>query len=392
MNIEKQKEILNLLNRTPNQYSHGKDLTGKFIEHGADELKRTFRVKDKTISFFHRGNEFGSIKGLLPGSTSKVAYKICKDKYETERYLESMGIPVLSSKFFKEGELKKAKKFLQENEEDNFVLKPLSLGSGKGIIFNVNSKNVEYAYNKSLMIQKEKNVLEPSFLLQKYIDSFDVRICVVEGKFSCALWRMQPHVIGDGQHTIRELINVKNSIRKESVYFKNFLYDINETLISYLAKQDEEIDSIPVKNKIIYLSNLGNLAAGAESVDITDEVSKDLIDLAVKAVATIPGLHTAGVDILTESIKSSEGFVSEINTNANFKVHYLPYYGAVQRPYQDMVENMFVKYKVNSGYNLEQNERRIYRQISVFNKYREFYHNKLGRIWLEKNEDLGNWT
>src|SRR5699024_7917789 len=111
MNKEKQEEILNLLNRIPNQYNHTKDLTGRFVEHGAEELKRTYRVKDKTISFFHRGNEFGSIKGLLTGTTSKVAYKICKDKFETVRYLESMGITVISSKFFKEGEIEKAKIF-----------------------------------------------------------------------------------------------------------------------------------------------------------------------------------------------------------------------------------------------------------------------------------------
>lgn len=390
MNTEKQKMILDLINKNPNQYGYGKDLTGKFVENGAEELKRRYKVKDKTISFYHRDIEFGSIRGLLPGSTSKIAYRICKDKFVTEKYLENMGIPVLSSKFFKEGELEDIKNYLQDKRNENFVLKPLSLGSGKGIIFNINIDNIEEAYKKSLTIQKEKNIIDPSFILQRYIDSFDVRICIVEGKFSCALWRVQPHVIGDGFSTVRELINKKNNIRKQSVYFKNFIYEINEALHNHLSSQDEAIDSIPKKDKIVYLSNLGNLAAGAESIDITHEVSKDLINIAVKAVATIPGLHTAGVDILTESIKSDTGYVSEINTNANFKVHYLPYYGEVQKPYKDMIENMFIKYKVNSGYNLDQGERRIYRQIATFNEYREFYHNKLGKLLLE-NKNVENY-
>src|SRR5699024_9500418 len=197
-------------------------------------------------------------------------------------HLEEMGIPVLSSKFFNEGELHIAKNFLNQHKDGNFVLKPLSLGSGKGIIFNVNINNIEEAHLQSLEIQKEKSVIEPSFILQEYVDSFDVRICIVEGKFSCALWRVQPHVVGDGIHTVSELIEEKNKVRSNSFYFRNFIYEIDEKLISNLESQDEGLNSIPANNKIVYLSNLGNLAAGAESVDITNEVSSDLINLAVK--------------------------------------------------------------------------------------------------------------
>ncbi|QQD85653.1 hypothetical protein [Jeotgalicoccus sp. ATCC 8456] len=272
---------------------------------------------------------------------------------------------------------------MEQHNDETFVLKPLSLGSGKGIVFDVNFDNFKDAYEESLRIQKERLIENPSFILQSYLDGFDIRICVAEGKYSCALWRVQPHVVGNGINTIEELVDQKNTQRKKSVYFNKFLYNIDGNLLKFLSSQGKDIKSILDKDEIIYLSNLGNLAAGAESVDITNSVSEELVDLAIRAVASVPGLHTAGVDILTDSLTSKQGYIIEINTNANHKVHYLPYYGSIRTPYQDMIENMFIKFKINYGYGLTQEERRKSRKIATFNEYRAYYHNLLGRTIYE---------
>lgn len=370
--------IRNLNSQEPNCFSSENDLVGNFVKHAAKELNKRTRVDDKKIEFYHGKDTYGSINGLLPSSTGKLAYAICKDKFKTEKFLNLMELPTLKSRFFTFSQIEAASDFLKENSNETFVLKPLSLGSGKGIVFNVNYDNFEAAYKESLAIQTLRKVENPSFILQSYLDGFDVRICIVEGKYSCALWRVQPHIVGDGIKTIAQLIKEKNDTRKKSVYFQRFLYEIDHELISFLKQQSKNTDSVLKEDEVIFLSNLGNLAAGAESVDVTNEISKDLIDIATKSVASIPGLHTAGVDILTENFNSKTGYIIEINTNANHKVHYLPYYGIVRKPYENMIENMFIKYKVNFGYGLTQQERRIYREIAVFNKYKEMYHNKLG--------------
>lgn len=384
MNNKKEKMIINLQSRTPNRYIAKEHLINNFVEDGAKKLGRTFRTKKHVVRFFHRGKEFGFIDGLRPGTTGTAAYTICKDKYKTENYLNVMDIPTLKSIYFKNNQLTEAKEFLLNNNNDSFVLKPLSLGSGKGIVFNVVYDNLEHSINQSLKVQNELGIDSPSFILQKYIDAFDIRICIVEGKFSCALWRVQPHVIGNGKESIEELIIQKNNIREKSAYFKRFLYTVDDKMLEFLETQNFKLSSVPDDQQVVYLSNLGNLAAGAESVDITESVSKSLIDLAIRTVASVPGLHTAGVDILTEDIDSEIGFVSEINTNANLKVHYLPYYGKVRMPYKDMIEYMFIKYKADEGHILSQQERRVYREIAKFNEYREYYHNKLGNMWIKK--------
>lgn len=383
MNKLKLDMVRNLKDEKPNCYSISEDIVNNFVEIATIELKKRMKVSGRKVEFYHGETIYGSINGLLPGSTSKLAYKICKDKFETEKFLNLMKLPTLKSRYFTFNEIDDAFQFLKENRNETFVLKPLSLGSGKGIVFDVNYENFEIAYKESLDVQNKRNVENPSFILQSYLDGFDIRICIVEGKYSCALWRVQPHVVGNGKSTVRDLIEEKNNIRKKSVYFQKFLYEIDDYMIKFLDDQNKSIDSILEDNEVVYLSNLGNLAAGAESVDITKNVSKELIDLALNAVASMPGLHTAGVDILTENINSDTGYIIEINTNANHKVHYLPYYGEVRQPYKQMIENMFIKYKVDFGYGLTQQERRIYREIAVFNKYRAMYHDRLGQEVLK---------
>lgn len=383
MNSKKIDMIRELNNMTPNRYLLKKDLVGNFVDHAAKSLKKRHVLKGKTTYFYHINTIFGSINGLLPGSTGKLAYKICKDKHQTEEYLNYMSLPTLKSRSFTYKEKELAKNFLEKNSGETFVLKPLKLASGKGIIFNVDKDNFDKAYEESVKIQKSRNITEPSFILQSFLDGFDLRVCIVEGKYSCALWRVQPHIVGDGKSTVKELVDQKNNERNKSVYFKRFLYEIDEEVLIMLKSQNKDAHSVLKNGEVIFMSNLGNLAAGAESVDVTNRISENLIDIAIRAVAAIPGLHTAGVDILSKDFEGNDGYIIEINTNANHKVHYLPYYGEIRKPYQDMIENMLVKYKVDSGLGLTQEERRIYREIANFRKYKEYYHNEIASVVIK---------
>lgn len=384
MNKSKLDMIIRLNKEKPNCYTLEENVVSDFIGHAAKELRKKTKVSGKITEFYHVDEVFGSINGLLPGSTGKIAYRICKNKFETEKLLEWADLPTLNSSFFTHEQLKEAKDFIDESVHSKFVLKPISLGSGKGIIFDVDRENIEESWNRSLEIQRNRKIEEPSFILQNYLDGFDVRICIVEGKFACALWRVQPHVVGDGNSTVRELITRKNEQRQKSVYFQRFLYNMDEVLIQKVRSQKKELDSILDKNEVLILSDLGNLAAGAESVDITKIVGENLINLALKSVAAVPGLYTAGVDILTENLNADTGYIIEINTNANHKVHYMPYHGEIRAPYKNLMENMLIKYKLKAGLGLDQQERRIYRDITKFNNYKEMYHSKLTNLLMQK--------
>ena len=79
--------IRNLNSQEPNCFSSENDLVGNFVKHAAKELNKRTRVDDKKIEFYHGKDTYGSINGLLPSSTGKLAYAICKDKFKTEKFL-----------------------------------------------------------------------------------------------------------------------------------------------------------------------------------------------------------------------------------------------------------------------------------------------------------------
>src|SRR5699024_6998082 len=224
-------------------------------------------------------------------------------------------------------------------------------------------------------------------IIQPFIDGFDIRIAITEGVFSSAIWRLPAHVIGDGSSNIESLIQDKNNLRKQSLYFKRFTYDLySEKLERKLKAQNFDLNSVPSKNSIVFLSDLGNLTAGAESIDITPHLSEELKILALKATAAIPGLQTAGIDILTEDFTADSGYVIEVNTNANHQVHHLPYKGKVRKPFKDIMNIMLVKHKIKKQMNLKPSEKKINERLQKFNEYRSsFYLDYLAKSFFAED-------
>ena len=383
MNELKRQYIIDLQQIEPNIFTFKNHQVNRFYEHGAKELNLRYIQDDIKHRFYYKKSLIGGVNGLKPVSTSKSAFIICKDKIKTERLLSENSIPALNSGFFLSSEKDQAREFIIKKELKNFVIKPLSLASGKGIQFDVNLNSFDTAWDRSIKIQFEHGVKDPSCMIQRYIDGFDIRVAITEGVYSSALLKIPAYIIGDGESTIEQLIEVKNEMRKKSIYFKRFLYVIDEELVNKLSIQDLNLDSILEKDRIVFISELGNLSAGAESIDITDSISKNLIDIALRATAAIPGLHTSGVDILTNDFTSDEGFVSEVNTNANHQVHHLPFRGAIRKPFRDIIQVMFVRYKLEKGIPLNSEERMKSVELLKFLKYKEFYHNNTYRLYMK---------
>lgn len=354
-------------------YKNNQQVTN-FYKYGAEELGLGYGRSDKTHSFYYKDKKIGEAKGLRALSTSKTAFIICRDKFKTEKLLHNLNVPTLNSELFYENQKNEAYEYIKNNNINPIVLKPLSLAGGKGIELDIHPENFSTAWDRSIEKQKELGVKEPCCAIQPFVDGYDVRIAITEGFFSAALLRVPGHVIGDGKSTIRTLIEDKNEIRRKSLYFKRFLYEFNSGLNHKLEAQGYTLDSVLNLDEILFFSDLGNLTAGAESVDITHLVSKEMIDIALKATAAIPGLYTAGVDILTNDFTSKVGYVSEVNTNANHQVHHLPYKGEVQKPYRDIILGLLIKYKVEKGISLNRDERLRVKQMNTLNKYRARYY------------------
>jgi len=94
-----------------------------------------------------------------------------------------------------------------------------------------------------------------------------------------------PHVIGDGKHSIRELVS------------KNKQLDRFRDVITW------EDDTIPTKGRKVHLSKIGSHTQGATFYDVTHLKTKALI-AAVHDAVGIPGFNYGRLDVRARNIKA----------------------------------------------------------------------------------------
>lgn len=315
------------------------------------------------------------MSGLRPSSTSDVAYKLCKNKFELENHLKNMGLSTLESKHFYQKEFNSALEHIQRSNIKSFAIKPLNMAGGRGIQLDVDEDNFKIAWNECINEQITAKIINPSCILQPFINGFDVRVSIIEGKYSGALLRLPAHVIGDGYKNIKNLIEEKNKVRSTIGYFRNKLIPIDKSIINYLAQNNMTLESIPEVKEIVMLTEMSNLTFGGESIDITNILSNDIKKLAINAAASIPGLYSTGIDIMTKDYQKGIGYIIEMNTSANLTMHHLPLKGEKRFPYFTFVRANLIKYKVLNNIRLTINEEEFWSEVQRFLFLKDQYAN-----------------
>jgi len=358
-----------------NEYIAGRDQLSGFVNHAAKKYNVSIEKKEirNIQKFYYNDNIIGHLTGLRSSSTRKVALRLCKNKYNLEKYLENFSIPILGSKEFKANEKGAALEYIKKNKEAYFVIKPLSLAGGKGIQLKVTESNFSEKWDNCFEVQSENNIKNKSCLIQPFVDGFDIRVTVIEGRYNAAILRLPAHIIGDGKKNILELIDEKNALRKKNPYFRNKLIPINDKLNRQLSTYHYSESTILNEKEVLVLSDISNLTFGGESIDITNILSKNIKNTALKAVAAIPGLYTAGVDIMTIDFENSDGYIIEINTSGNLSMHHLPLKGEVRYPYFSLMNAYLIKYKIENRIPINKTERKIFSEILTFYDTKEMY-------------------
>src|SRR5699024_1073370 len=123
---------------------------------------------------------------------------------------------------------------------------------------------------------------------------------------------------------------MKNKMREKNIYHHNNPLKIDGDLKIDLKQKDKSLESILQKDEYLILYPRTNISTGRENYEITKHVNPSILEQAREAVIAIPGVHTAGVDIIVGSLDASEGTVIEVNQNPAFQVNYFPMYGKKQ--------------------------------------------------------------
>lgn len=347
--------------------SKGPLLSNEIIQNAAKARGLDVSVNNNRTYFFKNEFYIGGLVGVRSSLMSPNVAKKCRQKYHTQVALREKGIPVPHGKLFDDTEFEKALSWVKTLNR-RVVVKPVDYEGGKGVTVNVGTATLASAWDHCIGVLKNIKRNKIKILVETYHLGIDVRAIVINKKFVCATTRLPANVIGDGVNTVQSLISNKNKKRSFNPHLVVNPIVVNDYTRFLLEKQLLTLDSIPKKDQVVLLHEVTSIGYSADTVDVTDTVSNELKDLAVRAVHAIPGLDYAGVDIIAATYKNADkAVVNEINTYNTLRMHYYPMMGKARDPGGYLIDYFLEKYKLISHLTLNEINNRFSEAMSEHN-------------------------
>ena len=279
------------------------------------------------------------IWATLTSSTSDLAVDIAGDKEMTNQVLRDIGIPV-----------PRGETVMTEDEAAlaaarvgyPVVVKPLDGNHGRGVCINL---ACEADVRRSFSIARAAS-RDGAVVVERFVTGKDFRVVVVDNKVIAVAERVPAHVIGDGIHTVQELVDLTNADPRRGVGHEKILtrISIDDQLHDTLARQQLTLASVPLPGQFVQLKLTGNMSTGGTSIDRTDEIHPENVEIAREAAMAV-GLDVAGIDFvtpdITRSLREGGGAIVEVNAGPGFRMHTHPTFGIPRHVGRAVIDMLF---------------------------------------------------
>src|SRR5436853_3069311 len=275
---------------------------------------------DASLVQFGYGKNRRHIQAAVCDRTRAIAMEVAGDKELTKTLLDQVSIPVprgILTRTWNE-----AVDALHRIGAP-VVVKPLDGRQGQGVSLDLTTpEEVAHAFH----IAKE---FSDYVLVEELYVGRNYRVLVVDSHVVAASERLAAHVIGDGKHTIRELIEITNRDPQRGEGHEKPLTQIvvDSIVEAYLEKNDLSLEHIPHAGERVTLRDGINLSTGGTAIDVTDIVHKSVADMCVRAARVI-GMDVCGVDLvlknISEPLTKGAGGVIELNASPGLRMHIYP--------------------------------------------------------------------
>ncbi|MDP4151849.1 MAG: cyanophycin synthetase [Bacillota bacterium] len=295
------------------------------------------RIGNESLVRLGYGRHSRIVESTLTDATSCISADISCNKQLTKFILSENQIPVPIGKvvYSEISALDAASKIGMP-----VVVKPFDGNQGKGVHLNLKNKDeIKAAFREASKFSK-------GIIVEKYVKGKDFRILVVGDKVCAAAERIPAGVIGDGKHTVAELVELVNDDPSRGEQHEKPLTKIklDNVSVNVLKKNGLTVDSVPENAQFVALRENGNLSTGGIAIDCTDIIHPDNADIAVRAANAI-GIDIAGIDIVTDDISKSifetGGVVVEVNTAPGIRMHLYPSKGKPRNVAKEIINLLF---------------------------------------------------
>jgi cyanophycin synthetase len=170
------------------------------------------RLNEQSLIQLGHGRHQQRIQATITSETRYIAVELASDKEETNKILADLGLPLPKQRLvYSEDEAGRAARRMGFP----VVVKPLNGNHGRGITIGLtDEEGVKAAYGTARDANKGGG---RGVLIEAFIQGFDHRMLVVDGKLVAVSKRVPGRVIGDGVKTIAELVDEVNSDPRRGV-------------------------------------------------------------------------------------------------------------------------------------------------------------------------------
>lgn len=273
---------------------------------------------------------------LLDRSTDRTAYLpsvLASDKHQTKQMLRAGGIRVPNGECFPAQQFTEAMNYA-DTLGFPVVIKPNTGSHGDMVYSGLNNTDqMEAALHAFLHASGGQSLL----LVEQHVSGAEHRVFMtVKGDYA-VLRRDPARVIGDGLHTLHELVEIENARRLHIRSLGDSALcplTLDAVALAYLRRCGCSIQSIPAAGEIVPLRLSSNLAQGGTSHDMTDQAHDSVLKIARRVLKIFDGLPCIGIDVIAQDITAPIDqqyyAVLEVNANPGLAMHHFPVYGTAR--------------------------------------------------------------
>lgn len=315
--------------------------TGSLVKAAEDRDIPWIRLNDNSLVQFGHGKFQQRIQATITSETKHIAVEISCDKEDTHNMLSDLGLPVPQQRL-----VYSPTQAVRAAKRIGFpvVVKPLDGNHGRGVSINLTEDaQVETAFHEAKAHSKSRGILVESF-----VTGMDHRMLVVNGELVAVAKRVPGHVVGDGKHTIAELVEIVNSDPRRGIGHEKVLtnLELDNQAERLMADAGHTAGTVLPKGEVFYLRSTANLSTGGTAIDMTDVCHPDNKDMAERTIKSV-GLDVGGVDFLTpditKSYKDIGGAIVEVNAAPGFRMHVAPSEGKPRDVAGKVIDMLFPK-------------------------------------------------
>ncbi|MCR4158859.1 YheC/YheD family protein [Kerstersia gyiorum] len=275
---------------------------------GSEARKHGCSVRLRNNTCLEVRDAAGWVAVFSPNSPdlSLATRRIANNKVLSKLFLQRAGIAVPSGRAF--ASFEQALEAFRTRRCPQ-VVKPRVGSGGKGVTAGIDDEALfAQAWQRAQRLSAE-------VIVEDFVEGDEVRVFVLDGKVTAAVCRVPAYVVGDGQHSVAELVTRKNEDRARNPLLRRYPIS-NFDYLQQVLKKDQTF--IPGRGEYVRLAQVSNVALGGESVGVLKFLHPSIRKMAERVWQAVPHATQLGLDIMARDFQApAQGNAYVIEFNAD---------------------------------------------------------------------------